>query len=124
MKKHLLTTTLLAGTLVLASCGASNQSQGNNSFSAPVATAAPYVNIDDAYASVIEEMYPTEYNSMGRSFIIDFAKKACNAIDNGLTLEGLAMLAQQTQVDAGLVGALVGAGIPAYCPWNEGFWNN
>lgn len=122
MNKRLVTLTILASTLALASCGASDTSQGNNSYSAPLATPAPQMDPDDLYTAVIQSQFPSEYSILGRDFVIKFGHLSCDAIDNGTTIEGFALMAQEYNVDPSLLGGLIGAAIPAYCPWNSGYF--
>lgn len=106
--------------MVLASCG--NMVQSVETTIAPATTFPPEVNmevIDELNLETIKEMYPKEYELYGRQGILDIGNQVCNSVDYGMTVDGLTELAIQYDVDSGLLGAIFGAWIPAYCPENE-----
>ena len=83
-----------------------------------------YTDDEETYLSVIDEQYPSVISSMGEKWVVDFGKIACSAIDDGLTLQGIAMLALENNVDPEMLGFLIGAAIPTFCPRNMWFINN
>lgn len=95
---------------------------------APDTTPAPVITNPPPKASPIQEymdsitvMYPSEVARMGEKLITDFAYTVCDAIDNGLTVEGLALMAMQNDVDVEFIGFLTGAAIRHICPDNQWF---
>lgn len=90
----------------------------------PVATTPPYDSDEELYLSTVRSEYPMVIESMGEQWVIEFGKIACTAIDDGLTLAGIATLAIQNNVDPEMLGYLIGAAIPAFCPENMWFIKN
>jgi hypothetical protein len=118
MNKRLLA--VLASTLVLASCG--DMTQSVETTVVPVTTFPPEVNmevIDEMNLEIIKEMYPKEYELYGRQGILDIGNMACDSIDYGMTVDGLAELALQYGVDSGLLGGIYGAWVTSNCPEKE-----
>ena len=76
---------------------------------------------EEAYLNNIASQYPAELSKMGRPFMVEFAGTVCDAIDSGLTVEGLAMLAIKNDVDAGFIGFVTGEAIRNFCPSNQWF---
>jgi len=120
MKKHVLIVSTLAVTLLLASCG--DMTQSVETTVTPTVETSPEVNwevIDELNLKEIQKMYPKEYELYGRQGILDLGNSACNSVDYGMTVDGLAELSLDYGVDAGLLGAIFGLWIPTYCPDNE-----
>lgn len=113
----------------LVGCAAESSSSNNDSYTPPRETYAPAPvsppetsrrSIDDVYLETIYSSYPS-VRSFGDSELIELGKNICNAINNGLTLAGLATLAIQYDVDPEMLGYIAGVAIVAYCPSNEWF---
>lgn len=95
---------------------------------APETTPAPVVTNPPVQTTPIQEymdsvtaMYPSEVSRMGKKLITDFAYTVCDAIDQGLTVEGLATMAVQNGVDVEFIGFLTGSAIRYICPDNQWF---
>ena len=86
----------------------------------PLPSTAPQ-SAEDIYIDAIIAEYPSVVNSLGRSFWIEFGDTVCSEIDNGMTLEQLAILSVEYDVDAAMLGFVTAAAIIAFCPHNQWF---
>ena len=120
MNKRLLTLTVLASTLALASCGDMTQSTEQET--------SPEVNwsvIDELNLKEIEEMYPKEYEFYGRQGIVDIGNMACNSVEYGTTVDDIPRISDEYGVEASLLEAIFSTWITSSCPENEPkFLNN
>lgn len=81
----------------------------------------PSQSVEDVYLDVIYDEYPFLYSQMGDSNLIQFGRIACDSIDEGMTIEELAMMAVDAYADPEMVGFIVGAAVYSFCPENEWF---
>ena len=105
--------------LLLTSCGDMTQSVEQE-----ISSELNWSVIDELNLKEIQKMYPKEYELYGRQGILDLGNSACNSVDYGMTVDGLAELSLDYGVDAGLLGAIFGLWIPSYCPENEASFLN
>lgn len=122
--KKIIGITLLA--VALVGCG---QTSGSNSYNTPsqntIQEYSPPVTtktIDDIFVETIDGEYPEVKAEYGRAWMIDFGKSMCEAIDNGLTIYKLALLADEYGVSPEMLGYITGVSITAYCPRNQWFF--
>lgn len=87
-------------------------------------TVASPVSSEDIYFDVIASNYPDVANRFGKQWIVDFGRMMCQSIDEGLTLEGLALMAIEANVEPAMVGYMTGAAIEAFCPYNNWFMSS
>lgn len=119
MKKLLVATVAVIG---LVGCTVEDTgSSSNNTPSKPAPSASSSVSDEDIYVMLVR----AEYNlgTMSDYELVSIARNLCSAIDDGLTVPGLALLAMEYGVDAEMLGFITGAGISAFCPWNNGFFD-
>lgn len=90
-------------------------------YSAPPATQAPYVSRDTNFLSGLTNDYPGEVSMLGKSKLLEMGGLACDAIDEGATINDFVELAQSSGVDAGFIGALIREAVENYCPDNQWF---
>lgn len=82
----------------------------------PAPTTAPVENVvdpDSLFLAVIDDEIP----GAGQAHI-RVAKAACEALDDGATIEQLIVVALNSDsgLEPGQIGTLLGAGVVAYCP--------
>lgn len=91
-------------------------------YEAPVVTDPPSMSNADIFVSMINDEYPYVQSQLGgRSELIQFGKLVCQAIDEGSTLADFAAMALDNNVDPEMLGFIIGASIPAFCPENSWF---
>lgn len=91
-------------------------------YEAPVSTDPPSMSNADIFVSMINSEYPYVQSQLGgRSELIKFGKLVCQAIDQGSTLADFAAMAVTNDVDPEMLGFIIGASIPAFCPENSWF---
>ena len=125
MKKIIL---LTAASLLMVGCGTRTVVVEQTATTAPSYSEpqeeAPAYNKDDLYVSIVRDEYPSVLRDMGEAWVVEFGGIVCNAIDNGLTVSGLAQIAVSSGADVETIGFLTGAAIPIYCPHNKWFINS
>lgn len=123
MKKKILF--VAAASLFFGGCGTKTvvieRKPDTTAVQQPVITSNTYKDSETLYIEAVSSRYPTEVSSMGKKMVIDFGHLVCNAIDNGLTVEQLALMADSNNVDVEMVGYLTGAAISYLCPENQWF---
>lgn len=124
MNRRLLT--LFASALVLASCG--NMTQSADTPLKPGDETSLEVNwsvVDELNLDTIKEMYPAEFELYGSQGILDLGNMACNSVEYGMTVDGIAELATQYGVEADLLESIFSTWISSNCPEKEPtFLNN
>ena len=122
MKKLFITAIAVIG---LSSCATETRvvekTSDTTAYSAPQSTEAPYVSRDTNFLSGMTYDYPAEVSRLGKTSIIEMGKLACEAIDEGATIQDFLKLATSSGVDAGFIGALIREAVENYCPENQWF---
>lgn len=124
MKKLLVATIAVIGLVgcTVEDTGSSNSSNNNTYTPTPAPSQGSSVSDEDLYVLVIRSEY-RELNSMSDYELIDFGKNMCTAIDDGLTVPGLALLSIEYGVDAEMLGFITGAATSAFCPRHNDFFD-
>lgn len=115
---------ICAAGLFLASCGTKTivVEKSPDSTPAPAITQPPVKESPvQSYMDNIASEYPYEVARMGEKIIVEFGYTVCDAIDEGLTVEGLTVMAIQNDVDVEFIGFLTGAAVRDLCPDNQWF---
>lgn len=120
MKKAILTTLLL--TAVVVGCDVNNAEDtiSNGSY-ATTAPTIPAMSDEQIFLSVIYDEYP-QYQYLGDAYFLKLGQLLCDSIDEGLTPVDLALMAMDMNIDAVLLGYVVGASTSTFCPWNNDFF--
>lgn len=85
----------------------------------PPATQA--VNPEQNYLNGLSADYPGEVSYLGKAKTIELGRLMCQAIDEGTTIQDLALMATTNNVDAGFIGAVVRESVENFCPENQWF---
>lgn len=109
--KYLIAVLLVFG---LTGCGGI----GNTANETSNATQNAPVDKEALFLQVVHENAPAS-NSVTDSKLIELAHAYCDALDAGVTVEDIALSAYQSGVPSKLAGAVLGAGVVAYCPEHE-----
>lgn len=115
---------ICAAGLFLASCGTKTVvvEKMPDTIPEPVVTQAPVKESPvQSYMDNITDGYPSEVARLGKKIIVEFGYTVCEAIDNGLTVEDLAVMAMNNDVDVEFIGYLTGAAVRDLCPENQWF---
>ena len=83
-------------------------------------TEAPKSGID-TYVDNVIYMYPDVINSRGRNWVVELGYTICEAIDTGMSLDDLVVLAMRANADAEMVGFITGEAIRNLCPEHQWF---
>lgn len=76
----------------------------------------------EIFVETVEGAYPGTASTLGgKSELIKFGNLVCAAIDEGNTLYDFANMAVDNNVDPEMLGFIIGAAIPAFCPENSWF---
>lgn len=120
MKKYLVG--LFALTLITG-CGTKTivVEKPANTASTPVVTSPPYVSDDQNFIEGLVADYPSEVSFLGKTKIVEMGHLACQAIDEGATINDFVALATRNNVDAGFIGALIRESVHNFCPENQWF---
>jgi hypothetical protein len=86
----------------------------------PVTTPQAQYGTDNYIANISSE-YPHLINNLGKPWLIDFAETVCSSIDDGATLSDFVKMSTQYNIDAGMLGFLLGESIRNFCPSNQWF---
>ncbi len=112
--------------LGLAGCAAedtvSSDNETRDTTFVPAPTEESETSSEDLYVELIRDEYYSVDN-MNDYELVEFGKNMCSAIDDGLTVPGLAELALEYDVDAQMLGFITGAAIAAFCPRHSDFFD-
>ena len=126
MKKAITGLAITTAMFGLASCTVEVKESSNTpkTTSAPRETSAPVQSTDDIYITFLESEYPgVTYMFGGRAELITLGKTMCQAIDEGMTIESLALMVMEYGHDPLMIGTILGAAVYSYCPENEWYVN-
>lgn len=116
--KKLAIITAVAIPMLLASCG--TKTIVVEATTTTVEVTVPAASPEDVYFSIVLDNYPYIVNRNGRQWVVEFGNAACDAIDEGMTLEGLLNMLD-ANTDGELVGFMVRHAILELCPRNQWF---
>jgi hypothetical protein len=71
--------------------------------------------VDAMFLSVVRNAAPIA-QQLDDADLIGLAEGVCEALDSGVSIEEIFLLAIQEALDTDLFGSIAGAGISAYCP--------
>ena len=102
-------TLLVAAVMIVAlgACGESETDTGPDSGGS--------VDVETAFLTVVHRQAPLT-QGMEDSQLISLAKAYCHGYDSGLTTGDFAMMSLESGLDVEIAGAVLGAGVAAYCP--------
>ena len=75
----------------------------------------------DVYIEHIASEYPHLINNLGKPWLITFGQNVCVSIDGGTTVNDFIEMAGNYNIDAGMLGYLLGESIRNFCPENQWF---
>jgi hypothetical protein len=110
----------LVGCAVEDTSSLDNETEDTTSISTP--TEESQISDEDTYVELIREKY-FSVDNMSDYELIEFGQNMCSAIDDGLTVPGLAALAVEYEVDAEMLGFITGAATAAFCPRHSDFFD-
>ena len=118
-------TSLTIGLSILALSACTVEVKDNSGGTERPVETAPYTpptqSMDELYLQTVYDEYPYLYTQMGDTQLLQFGSLVCDAIDEGMTIAELAMMAVDSYADPEMVGFIVGAAVVAFCPENEWF---
>lgn len=103
------------GSIIGSISGGSETSSSGN-----YAPAAPAMTVDDRYVSAVRANSQGEAVGVSDADLISLAKQVCQSLDDGITIDQLVLGVAAQGINVSLAGAVMGAGIPAYCPQHQG----
>lgn len=89
----------------------------------PKPAPAPDLSEADAaslYGSLLRSEFPVAFRGVSDRMLADLATNMCGAFDAGTTFEDAVMVATGAGYTFEQAGYLIGAGVEAFCPENEG----
>jgi len=77
---------------------------------------------EELFLIVVRDKYPNETAFMTDSSLLEVAHNTCAALDAGVTVFQIALLAIEKGVDSGLAGGMLAGAIVAFCPQYTADW--
>lgn len=119
MKKMI--TALMIGTLLT---GCAIEESGTTAITtSPTPDTAWTASGDDIYLATVKMEYPAINATLSDQWLLEFADTTCAAMDEGMTIEELAIMVIQEEVDPTLIGYLMGAAVYSFCDRHSGFFD-
>jgi hypothetical protein len=74
---------------------------------------------EQTFLTAVEIEYPSLVAQFGEDFVLEFGRTICAAIDDGLSMSDVALMALDNNVDVEMVGYVAGVAIYTFCPENS-----